>query len=225
MQFTVAQRRWKWSHEKETLPCNSGSRPQVGSDVIHCETTSVLISLPSSSLLLLVFTDMHTDSVFSGPSVSLCALLPFWRQKRKRGSPVRRDHSRVWSLRLRYTNHSGTFQSQGRPQVIPLNTHSFRAVLTSGSSSVRHCGRPLWTRAGRLYIGLWQAHHLTSFFLISRRERKLSTQIFFPLPVVLSSSPFILPVCSRLLSFRISEGRSLSSSLIVWVSREEIGRA
>lgn len=127
MQFTVAQRRWKWSHEKETLPCNSGSRPQVGSDIIHCETTSVLISLPSSSLLLLVFTDMHTDSVFSGPSVSLCALLPFWRQKRKRGSPVRRDHSRVWSLRLRYTNHSGTFQSQGRPQVIPLNTHSFKS--------------------------------------------------------------------------------------------------
>lgn len=110
--------------------------------------------------------------------------------------------------------------------VIPLNTHSFKSCANERLIvRTTRCGRPLWTRAGRLYIGLWQAHHLTSFFLISRRERKLSTQIFFPLPVVLSSSPFILPVCSRLLSFHISEGRSLGSSLIVWVSREEIGRA
>lgn len=181
VQLTVAQRRWKWSHEKETLPSSSGRlrRYSLWNDE-YAHFSSLFVSSAAC---------VHTHSVFSGPSVSLCALLPFWRQKRKRASPVRRDHSRVWSLGLRYKNHSGTFQSQGRPQSSSWTHTRLRAVLTSGSSSVRHRGRPLWTRAGRLYIGLWQALSLRvcpsiishPFFWFLRGKENFPLR-FFPSP-------------------------------------------
>lgn len=212
-----------------------GTRPQVGSTIIHCEMKSMLISLSSSSPLLLIFTDMHTDSVFPLKQWTICVLVCCASLlKTEEKARLTSEAGSQPTAADCEASVSGIRVTVERFEAKDAHSHPAEHTLCKSCANERlfdrttRCGRPLWTRAGCLYTRLWQALSLKvcpsiishPFFLISQHERKLSTHIF---SLSLSFCP-PHPLFSRLLSFRISDGRSLGSSLIVWVSREEIGR-
>lgn len=138
-----------------------GTRPQVGSTIIHCEMKSMLISLSSSSPLLLIFTDMHTDSVFPLKQWTICVLVccasllkteEKARLTSEAGSqPTAADcEASVSGIRVTVERFEA--------KVIQLNTHSVRAVLTSGSLTVRHAAVALFGPEQGVFIPDFDKH-------------------------------------------------------------------